>query len=86
MPKKTTFSYNFKPAVSYIHPSHSIPPKSAFCPSLVPKTPLECAAQVMHLHREEAEIYDAHPNKRCLQVNKTAENKAPGKLRNGPAI
>lgn len=77
MPGKTTFSYNFKSAVSSIHPGHFIPPQSAFCPLLVPKTPLKCIAQMMHSHQEEAEIYDAHPNKRHFQVNKTAEKKLP---------
>lgn len=73
MPRKTTFSYNFKSVVSSIHPGHFIPPKSAFCPSLVPKAPLKCVAQAMRSPQEAAEIYDAHPNKWRFQVNKTAE-------------
>lgn len=38
LPRKTTFSYNFKSVVSSILPGHFILPKSAFFPSLIPKT------------------------------------------------
>lgn len=73
MSRKTAFSYHFKFAVSSIHPGHFILPKSAFCPLLVPKTPPKCIAQMMYSHQEEAEIYNARPNKQRFQVNKTAE-------------
>lgn len=73
LPRKTTFSYNFKSVVSSILPGHFILPKSAFFPSLIPKTPLKCVAQTIFLHQVEAELYDEHPNKWCFQVNKTAE-------------
>lgn len=73
LPRKTTFSYNFKSVANSILPGHFILPKSAFCPSLIPETPLKCVAQKLFLYQVEAELYDAHPNKWCFQVNKTAE-------------
>lgn len=74
LPRKTTFSYNFISVASSILPGHFILPKSAFCPSLIPKnSPQTRSPNDSLAPGGEAELYDAHPNKWRFQVNKAAE-------------